>query len=334
MKKKILTLSLLMIPLFVTLADEHSHSHDHLWSEDKAAFKYTENALKIKSNRVMPLNSTLISVDDAYFSQKLKEFSGAAPILLNGNEVIISERGSKKGLDNALLFLEAEYDLHGFNVSYHDFGGWFSKGKNFVATKKGQDPSKIIIISSHIDSVGNAGANDNGTGTIGTLAIAKALAPYNFKYELRILGFDKEEKGLVGSREYVKSLSAEEKSKIHAVINFEMMGTNSRKDGKFHIIDCDRTDSVFISRMMEGIINFHKLGISKVPGCTDRSDHASFWKANIPAIVISENFFGGDSDKCYHKKCDKFDSRLDFEYMQKITTAVASTAYELLEVIK
>jgi hypothetical protein len=85
-----------------------------------------------------------------------------------------------------------------------------------------------------------------------------------------------------------------------------------------------------MSQAMESAISWHKLGLTKVAGCTKRSDHASFWKAKIPAIVISENFFGGDSDKCYHKACDKFDSRLDFNYMEKIGTSVATTVYELL----
>ena len=318
----------------MTTLTAYAHG-DHLWSTDTKAFEYTENMLQNKSISPKEIlkDSTLINVDGSFFSQRLKEFSGATPVILNGNSVNISERGSKEGIENALLYLTNEYKNLGYESEIKEFGSFFSKGKNFIATKKGQDSSKVILITSHIDSVGNAGANDNGSGTIGTLAIAKALAPYNFKYDLRIVGFDKEEKGLVGSKQYVKALSKDEQSKIIGVINFEMMGTNSRKDGRFHIIDCDRPESTFMTKTMEGIMNWHKLGLTKVPGCTDRSDHASFWKANIPAIVISENFFGGDSDKCYHKKCDEFNSRLDFTYMEKITTAVASTAYRLLNPI-
>jgi hypothetical protein len=330
----LLVLNLISINIF---AASHEHAHNHLWSTDAKAFKYTQNQLKMKQKTAALASlkdSVLISIDRAFLAQRLKEFSGATPVTLNEGQVVISERGSKEGIKNALDYLSKEYQALGFTTEIEEFGSFFSKGKNFVATKKGLDSSKVIIISSHIDSVGNAGANDNGTGTIGTLAIAKALAPFQFKYDLRILGFDKEEKGLVGSKGYVKALSKPERDKILAVINFEMMGTNSRKDGKFHIIDCDRSESVFITKTMESIINWHKVNLTKVPGCTDRSDHASFWKANIPAIVISENFFGGDSDSCYHKKCDKYDERLDMGYMEKITSTVASTAYALLEALK
>lgn len=332
--KKLLLFTLMTSPLALA-GNHHLHDYDHLWSTDKQAYKYTKNKLKnFKKSNVVLKDSTLINVDGSFFADKLAEFSGAKPVQLNAQTVTISERGSKTGIDNALKYLTNEYQNLGFQTELKEFGSFFSKGKNFIATKKGSDSSKVIIVSSHIDSVSNAGANDNGTGTIGTLAIAKALAAYNFKYDLRILGFDKEEKGLVGSKQYVKSLSSDERKKIVAVINFEMMGTNSKKDGRFHIIDCDRSESTFITKTMEGIINWHGLGLTKVPGCTSRSDHASFWNAKIPAIVISENFFGGDSDKCYHRQCDKFDSRLDFSYMENITTAVASTAYSLLEVLK
>lgn len=321
----------LFIMTFLISSLLFAHGDDHLWSTDKKAYEYTQKKLKEKKqNKNLSLESTLITIDEVYFHEKLKEFSGGKAATVDGNNVMIDERGSKEGIENALKYLMQEYTNLGYQTEIKEFGSFFSKGKNFIATKKGSDSSKVIIFSSHIDSVGNAGANDNGTGTIGALAIAKALAPYNFKYDLRILGFDKEERGLVGSKAYVKSLSDSEKKKIIGVINFEMMGTNSKKDGKFHIIDCDRKESIFLTHTMEGIINFHKLDLTKVPGCTSRSDHASFWKEDIPAIVISENFFGGDSDRCYHKSCDRFDSRLDFEYMDKISTTVASTIYELL----
>jgi aminopeptidase S len=328
--KKLLLITAIISSSFNAFA----HSDHLLWSTDKEAFEYTKRKLRMKPKVEIQLlsDSTLITIDKNFLVTKLKEFSGAVPVYINGNSVTLSERGSTKGIENALSYLSTEYQKLGYQTKIQEFGSYFSKGKNFTATKKGLDSSKVIIVSSHIDSVGNVGANDNGTGTIGTLAIAKALAPYQFKYDLRIVGFDKEEKGLVGSKQYVKSLSRNERSKILGVINFEMMGTNSRKDGNFHIIDCDRNDSTFLTRTMESVIGGHNIALKNVPGCTKRSDHASFWKANIPAIVISENFFGGDSDRCYHKSCDKFNSRLDFSYMEKITNAVASTTFQLLQV--
>jgi len=64
------------------------------------------------------------------------------------------------------------------------------------------------------------------------------------------------------------------------------------------------------------------LNLRKVPACTNRSDHASFWRYNKPAIVVSQNFFGGDSTPCYHRTCDRIDM-IDFDYMTKITKALS-----------
>jgi len=176
--------------------------------------------------------------------------------------------------------------------------------------------------------MGNAGANDDGSGVISMLAIAKELKDKKFKSTLRFVGFSGEEIGLVGSSKYVSEIK--NKKEIIGNIQLEMMATNSRKDGAFHIIDCDKNNSVFMSKHIMSSIENLNIDLKKVPACTSRSDHGSFWKAGLPAIVISENFFGGDGDPCYHKSCDVLDDRIDFDYMAKITSSVASAVEAIL----
>ena len=48
-----------------------------------------------------------------------------------------------------------------------------------------------------------------------------------------------------------------------------------------------------------------------------------------PAIVVSENFFGGDGNPCYHQSCDKVD-KVNFDYMTRLTTALARAVAELV----
>ena len=159
--------------------------------------------------------------------------------------------------------------------------------------------------------------------------MAQELAKNNYAYTVRVLGFDKEETGLVGSDAYVASL--QNKSNIIGNINFEMMGVNSRKDGSFHVIDCQKATSVAISNEIRSSIANLGLPLTIVKACTDRSDHASFWRHNLPAVVISENFFGGDADACYHAKCDIVDERLDYGYMGNILEAVLDATEHLLK---
>ncbi len=252
---------------------------------------------------------------------KLSVFSGDTAF----KGKLIKERKSSESLDLARDFLKEEYEAIGFEVSLQPF----ASGVNFIAEKKGsKNPEKVLILSSHIDSVGNKGANDNGTGTIGLLAIAQEFSKNNYDYTIRILGFDREEVGLRGSDAYVATIS--KKENIIGNINFEMMGTNSRKDGAFHIIDCKYGYSQFLTTELQSAISTLSLPLNVVKGCTDRSDHASFWRKKIPAVVVSENFFGGDSDPCYHAKCDIMDSRLDYGYMTSIMEAVLEASEKLI----
>ena len=302
-----------------------SFAHDSTdWRTDSSAFlsaRVVQNQPNTGGSvfRVFPEN---ISME--YLKQKLSEFSGAIPTVVDGQTVTISERQSAKGRELSLRYLIQEYQALGFKVTSHQF----SSGVNFIAERTGSDPGKVLILSSHIDSVGNAGANDDGAGTISVLAVAQSLKNLKLTATLRVLGFDREEVGLVGSAAYVKSLPS-----LPAVIGniqLEMMATNHKKDGRFHVIDCDRPESTGLSAQIMNAVVALKLPLQRVAACTTRSDHASFWSAKLPAIVLSENFFGGDGDPCYHAQCDKADARLDFEYMANITAAVALASANIL----
>lgn len=294
------------------------------WSNDAAAVMSVqyETLPKVKSH--VPFTER---VNMELFQEKLAILTGE--VAVPGTTQKITERKSTAGLDLTRKFLSDEYKKLGFEVSLHPFGS----GTNFVAEKKGTThPEKILILSSHIDSVGNKGANDDGTGTIGLLTVAQVLAQNNYGITVRVLGFDREEVGLKGSDAYVAALP--NKSDIIGNINFEMMGHNGRKDGAFHVIDCNSgifggnrpvENSQFLSKSMKESITELNLNLTVVKACTDRSDHASFWRHKIPAIVISENFFGGDGDPCYHAKCDVMDERIDYPYMGKILEALLRT---------
>jgi Zn-dependent M28 family amino/carboxypeptidase len=287
---------------------------DFDWREDYQAYLSVEYENPLIFKQFIPKDSNISQVDMEYFQEKLMAFTAT------------SDRRSLENLDLARQFLKKEYEALGFSVEFHTFGG----GINFIAEKKGEiNSQKVLILSSHIDTVRCPGANDNGTGTIGVLTVAKALSTKKLNATIRILGFDQEEIGLRGSDAYVATLK--DKKSIIGNINFEMMGVNARQDGGFHVIDCQRADSQHLSRAIKNAIITYALPLTVVKACTDRSDHASFWRHQIPAIVISENFFGGDADPCYHAKCDKVDDRLNYNYMGNILTATLDAVQNLLQ---
>lgn len=318
--------SFLLSLLLSTSAFAHG---DMDWNTDYEAFLSFrfDSIVSTKSRNEIPNGVSTIDMD--FFKEKLLILTGEIPF----KGELITERKSNQKLDLARAFLKEEYEKLGFTVSFHPFGS----GTNIIAEKKGSvSPEKILILSSHIDSVGNKGANDDGSGTIGLLAVAKNLSKKNFPITIRVLGFDREEVGLKGSDAYVATIT--DKQNIIGDIHFEMMGHNSRKDGAFHVIDCNSgifggskpvENSLFLSEAMKDSIAKRNLDLSITKACTDRSDHASFWRHKIPAIVISENFFGGDGDPCYHARCDVVDERMDMDYMGKILTALEASITQI-----
>lgn len=258
----------------------------------------------------------------------LEEFSGEKSFESPDGTRKIIDRGSVEGRKLARLWLAQKYKALGFAVSEHVYSG----GKNFIAEKKGQDASKVFIVSAHLDSMNNAGADDDGAGTISTLAVATVLSSLQLKYNLRILGFDQEELGLLGSKAYAKKLKDDGSIKqVVGVLNLEMTAYDKDKDFGFHAIHCNENKSKDLADALAKAITGNNLTLKLISACTNRSDHASFWQYGVPAIVVAQNFFGPeqDSNPCYHKACDKV-GILNFDFMHRLTSAAAYMAQDLL----
>ena len=318
-------ITLLLSAILFSSVQAQSHSTD--WSKDFEAFDSYRPAKK----RILEINppSRILEVyDSAYLKEKLSEFSGALPVTINGKEEFIKERQSDAGKKLARAYLSAALKKMGYDVKEQKYS---STGTNLIAERQGQNP-EVVIVSAHMDSVGNAGADDDGSGVISALSIMAALSSVDLKYTLRFIAFDQEELGLVGSKAYAKSLSNQNREDILGVFNLEMTAYNKRRDGSFHVIDCDGKASSELTAAVIRAVNDLKLPLQRTEACTDRSDHASFWDIGVPAVVISQNFFGGDSNPCYHKKCDQVSTALNFEYMSNITESVGLAVKRMVAV--
>ena len=203
-----------------------------------------------------------------------------------------------------------------------------------IAETRGGDPNKVIVVGAHLDSVGTGpGINDNGSGSAAILEIAEQLRGVFPKNKIRFIWFSAEESGLLGSEAYVASLPPEERSKIAAMLNFDMIGSPNFVN---FVYDGDLSDSppiaedVFapearpFSATIEKIFldYFDGRGIPTQPTDFDgRSDYGPFIAAGVPAgglftgaegIKTPEQaaIFGGTAgeqyDPCYHLGCDDF----------------------------
>lgn len=96
---------------------------------------------------------------------------------------------------------------------------------NIMARIPGQDHSKLVVLSTHYDSVFAApGAADAGASVAAILEIARALkAGPPLAHDVLLLINDGEEAGLLGARTFMQDPEA---GQVRAFINMEARGTN------------------------------------------------------------------------------------------------------------
>ncbi|MGK3965914.1 M28 family metallopeptidase [Sorangium sp. So ce118] len=267
-----------------------------------------------------------IAIDAGFLEARLGELSGARPVTVGGRTVVIRERGSESGRSLARAWLRQQYDALGFAVREHTYRSGWSQGVNVIAERPGADPSRFLIIAAHYDSVSNAGADDDGSGVVSSLAIARALKDAPLRVGLRFVAFDQEETGLLGSKAYAQLLERDgQLEQVVGVLDLEMTGYDSNGDGRYHAIHCNENTSADLAASVESAAARAALGLVRAEACTNRSDHAAFWRYGVPSVAVAQDFFGDDGNPCYHERCDKVDL-LNWDYMRRLTQAVGVAA--------
>lgn len=146
-----------------------------------------------------------------------------------------------KGLDKAATFISKyfkEIDLKPYYESFRDT--FYLEDRtiayNMIGYIEGSDPllkNEPVIIGAHYDHIGNSkavdgdnianGANDNASGTVAVMQLAKILNNTKPKRSILFVLFDAEEKGLLGSKYLAEKLKSED-VKPYVIFNIEMVG--------------------------------------------------------------------------------------------------------------
>ncbi|KAG5644375.1 hypothetical protein DXG03_008603 [Asterophora parasitica] len=203
---------------------------------------------------------------------------------------------------------------------------------NVIATSKGGDQNKILLVGAHLDSVpAGPGINDDGSGTATVAELAVQLSKFSgLKNAVRFAWWTAEEVGLIGSHYYVDHLSDKEKSKIFANINLDMTASPNYIIG---VYDADNSSgqntglpappgSAAIERLYQQ--HYDRRGINHTAyAFTAGSDYRPFLDAGIPSGGVATgagglktkyevSLFGGTEgiqyDECYHQLCDNLDN--------------------------
>ena len=184
---------------------------------------------------------------------------------------------------------------------------------NVIADREGGAAGErgVVLVTAHLDSIningGPAapapGADDNGSGSAGLLEISRAFRDHRGENDLRFILFGGEEEGLFGSKRYVSDLPAEERSRIQAVVNMDMIGVLNAPTRSVLIEGAPLSQRVMDS-LGEAAMTYTQLAVetSLRPFA---SDHVTFIEAEIPAVLTIE---GADSTNGnVHSEADTMD---------------------------
>jgi aminopeptidase S len=217
-------------------------------------------------------------------------------------------------------WVKSKLDAAGFTTRVQSFTYGGATGYNLIADYPGGDANNVVMLGGHLDSVtAGPGINDNGTGSASILEVALQMKATGFQptKHVRFGWWGAEERGLIGSTYYVNSLTAADKSKIKAYLNFDMTG--SPNPGYFvYSASGQPSGSLALQQRLQA--GFTSLNVqTELTSVGGRSDHAAFARAGIPIggtftgaegtkTAAQAQKWGGTAgqayDRCYHRSCD------------------------------
>lgn len=205
--------------------------------------------------------------------------------------------------------------------------------KNVVGVIEGEGPlaNETVVIGAHYDHVGRGGpgsgslavapwttdihngADDNGSGTVSLLEVARRFAARGEKPKRRMvfIAFTAEERGLLGSARYVREPRFALESTV-AMVNMDMVGRLA--DNKL-IVYGTGTATEF-DPLVNELNKKYEFAITKHPEGFGPSDHSSFYAKQIPVF----HFFTG-THQDYHRPSDDFE-KINYAGMGKIADLV------------
>jgi Peptidase family M28 len=266
-------------------------------------------------------------IDEPSIRTHLARLTGASPASVGGREVRISERGSESGRRAAAEYMKSSFEEMGIPARILEFDAGGLRGFNVEATLRGTEGERHLWVTAHLDSVHNAGANDDASGLTSILLTAEALKELNPEHTVHFVAYDLEEVGLFGSSHYVENTvrSVREREGEGAIIGNLQSDMIAYEEGGFDAVlgTCDRAGPIddALSRATEEIDS--PIQLKEV--CLGRSDHEPFWDAGLPAAVLTDGAIY-DGYPCYHKPCDTVD-KLNISYLRSmIQLTAAATA--------
>lgn len=209
------------------------------------------------------------------------------------------------------------------------------KIRNIVGMIEGKNRDEYIIVGAHYDHLGVGtpvngdsiynGADDNASGTVAVLQLAKAFAAQKQQPQRTILFalWDGEEEGLLGSTNFVNSFA--DCSKIKAYVNFDMIGRNCLLTQPSYFVYFYTQAYPAFEKWMRNGVKKQALDLTPDYRAWDKpiggSDNTPFAKKEVPII-----WYHTDAQPDLHRPSDEVE-KINIPKM----TAIIQSAYYVVK---
>jgi hypothetical protein len=256
--------------------------------------------------------------------------------------VALGPRDSHAGMERAAAWVRSE--LPEATEQVYRFGN--ADYRNVIFSL-GPDTLQRIVVGAHYDAAGPyPGADDNASGVAGLLEVARLLRSRPPPMRVELVFYPNEEPPVfrsagMGSAVHARSLRPDQ---VRAMIGLEMIGCFSGEQqfplaplkliypsrGDYIVVVGRVGDAALVRRVKRGLRagGGHVESINaprSIPGI-DFSDHANYWNAGMPAVMITDTSFYRNPR--YHTASDTPDT-LDYLRMAQVVEGVATTVHEL-----
>lgn len=214
-------------------------------------------------------------------------------------------------------------------------------GVDLLATWPGAPDGPCVLVGAHLDARGGAGINDNGTGMVAAVELARATAAGGLADAAPVCFaiWDREEAGEIGSWAWVSGLEVLDTKDpppgpaadgVLAYLNLDMLGSVNGVPGLQELDGPPGTDGWAPpgSEVLNEAVEAWFARDGREPDYLPRSghtgsDHVPFIAAEVPVVwlfsgagdvksVEEAAAYGGTAgapmDPCYHEGCDTLDN--------------------------
>lgn len=230
--------------------------------------------------------------------------------------------------ENAFTWLKSYYTAYGYTTIEQQLVNVYGNvGNNLIVTKIGEKyPDEFIIIDGHYDTLNGPGANDNGSGTVTLLEIARLIKDIETDYSIKFIHFTGEERGLIGSQAYVNQIAVPQNLKIKAVLNIDEVGGVANKVNSTIICEQDESNptsnnavSAELTNQMTNIFPLYTTLKTEISNAYS-SDYMPFQAVGYPITGLFEK-----NETPYAHTAQDIIDNLDLNYLTEVAKGALAT---------